>query len=114
SSEVNKAKSDLANIEQTLQDLTNDVLQPVLGKVATILDRIKDFNFSNFLKDIKDSIKEGISGAFSGLKNVGGSVVSTVSTGISYINPLDNNFLGGLFNLKRGGGNGSDDLGQFK
>ncbi|WP_418457457.1 DUF759 family protein [Borreliella andersonii] len=45
SSDVNKAKSDLANIEQTLQDLTNDVLRPTLGNISTIITKVKNFNF---------------------------------------------------------------------
>ncbi|WP_422850062.1 DUF759 family protein, partial [Borreliella afzelii] len=35
SSDVNKAKSNLAKIEQTLQNLTNDVLTPIISKIST-------------------------------------------------------------------------------
>ncbi|WP_421114475.1 hypothetical protein QIA00_05100 (plasmid) [Borreliella americana] len=57
SSDVKKAKSDLVNIEQTLQDLTNDVLRTTLSNISTIITKVKNFNFSNFLKKITDSIK---------------------------------------------------------
>ncbi|EEF84095.1 conserved hypothetical protein (plasmid) [Borreliella spielmanii A14S] len=114
SSDVNKAKSDLAKIEQTLENVTNNVLTPIISKISTFIDKVSNFNFSDLLKEIGDAIKNGISGAFDGVKNVGSSVVNYVSTGFSYINPLGNNFLGGFLNFRGGGDKGSDDLGQFK
>ncbi|WLN24789.1 hypothetical protein [Borreliella bavariensis] len=68
SSDVNKAKSDLANIEQTLQDLTNNVLRPVISTIFTGINFVKNFigNFtlSGFIKDITSSVTGAISGAF--------------------------------------------------
>ncbi|WP_420025416.1 DUF759 family protein [Borreliella valaisiana] len=64
SSDVNKAKSNLAEIEQTLENVTNDVLRPVISAVSTIINKVKDFDFSTFLKEIGDALKNGISGAF--------------------------------------------------
>lgn len=108
SSDVNKAKSNLAKIEQTLQNLTNDVLTPIISKISTFIDKVSNFDFKKILNDIVKSIKEGISGAFDGIKNVGSSVVNAVSTGVDYINPLS--WYAWLKNRSKG----SDDLGQFK
>ncbi|WP_422849871.1 DUF759 family protein [Borreliella afzelii] len=108
SSEVNEAKSNLAKIEQTLENVTNNVLRPIISKISTFIDKVSNFDFKKILNDIVKSIKEGISGAFDGIKNVGSSVVNAVSTGVDYINPLS--WYAWLKNRSKG----SDDLGQFK
>ncbi|MGF7102265.1 DUF759 family protein [Borreliella kurtenbachii] len=109
SNEVQKAKSDLANIEQTFQNLTNDVLQPIISKVSTIIDTIIKFNFKKILDDIVGSIKEAISSAFAGLKTVGSTAINTANTVFGYINPLS--YLGGFFSKENGD---NDQLGKFK
>ncbi|WP_419255504.1 DUF759 family protein, partial [Borreliella afzelii] len=116
SSDVNKAKSDLAKIEQTLQNLTNDVLTPIISKISTFIDKVSNFDFKKILNDIVNSIKEGISGAFDGIKNVGSSVVNAVGTGAGKVLEWGSSSLSKLGEMLglRGVGNGSDDFGQFK
>lgn len=70
SDEVALAKSNLAKIEQNLEDVTNNVLMPVIGKISGILEKIMDLNFKQILKDIVDAITGGIKGAFDGIKTL--------------------------------------------
>ncbi|WP_418909445.1 DUF759 family protein (plasmid) [Borreliella sinica] len=71
SSDVNEAKSDLVNIEQTLQDLTNDVLRPIISTVSHGIDFVKKFigNFTidGFIKNIGTSVTDAVTGAFKGV-----------------------------------------------
>ncbi|WP_418885700.1 DUF759 family protein [Borreliella tanukii] len=71
SSDVNEAKSDLANIEQTLQDLTNNVLRPIISTVSTGINFVKNifsegFTISGFISKIGTSMTDAIKSAFSG------------------------------------------------
>ncbi|WP_418906209.1 DUF759 family protein (plasmid) [Borreliella burgdorferi] len=115
SDEVALAKSNLAKIEQNLEDVTNNVLMPVIGKISGILEKIMNLNFKQILKDIVDAITGGIKDAFDGIKNIGSSLYNTASNvvGNTY------NFATGLFNTYFFGKNnnntsGGDDLGNFK
>ncbi|MCD2385116.1 DUF759 family protein, partial [Borreliella burgdorferi] len=61
---VNSAESiqsNLASAEQTLQDLTTTVMNPLLNNIKWITDKIKDFNFT---KDIINPIINGIKSIF--------------------------------------------------
>ncbi|WP_420025072.1 DUF759 family protein [Borreliella valaisiana] len=109
--ELNKAKSNIAKIEQNLQNATTKVLMPIIGKISDLIEKVMNFNFRQLLQDIVDGIKDGISGALSGITNIGSKVGSVVSTGFGYINPFGDNFLGGFFNS--GGHNNKDDFGNI-
>ncbi|OJH14319.1 hypothetical protein ER70_09480, partial (plasmid) [Borreliella bissettiae] len=74
SSDIAEAKSDLAEIEQTLQDLTNNVLRPAISLITTGIKKVKDFigNFSisNIVITIGDSISSAISGLFTKIRGM--------------------------------------------
>ncbi|MCD2401729.1 DUF759 family protein [Borreliella bissettiae] len=74
SSDIAESKSDLAEIEQTLQDLTNSVLRPVISLITTGIKKVKDFigNFSisNIVTTIGDSISSAISGLFTKIRGM--------------------------------------------
>ncbi|WP_418905971.1 DUF759 family protein [Borreliella carolinensis] len=109
--DVNKAKSDLAKIEQTLQNLTNDVLMPAIGLATEIIHKVKNFDFKKIIDNIVDSIKEAMDGAFSGIKTVGSGVTNFVSTSADYINPLS---WYAWFIRNNNNNNDNDQLGKFK
>ncbi|AEL19094.1 conserved hypothetical protein (plasmid) [Borreliella bissettiae DN127] len=110
SDKVSKAKSDLAKIEQTLENVTSDVLMPVIGKISGILDKIMNFDFKKIIKDVVDAIKSGISGAFDGIKNIGSSAYNTVSNAYNSAYEWINTTLFGNNNNNTGG----DDSVNFR
>ncbi len=113
SDEVARAKSNLAKIEQNLEDVTNNVLMPVIGKISGILEKIMKFDFKQIIQDVVNGIKDGVSGAFNGIKNIGSSLYNTgsnlVSNALYYVNPL--NLYSYLTN--KNNNTGGDDLGNF-
>ncbi|WP_420025747.1 DUF759 family protein (plasmid) [Borreliella yangtzensis] len=111
SDELNRAKSNLAKLEQNLQNATTKVLMPIIGKISDLIEKVMNFNFQNLINDIVQGIKDGVSGALGGIKNLGSQVGNVVSTGFSYINPFGDNFLGGIFNSR--GHNNNDDFGNY-
>ncbi|MCD2375789.1 DUF759 family protein, partial [Borreliella burgdorferi] len=54
-------QSNLASAEQTLQNLTTTVLDPILNGINWITEKIKNFNFT---KDILNPIINGIKSIF--------------------------------------------------
>ncbi|OJH14170.1 hypothetical protein ER70_10315 (plasmid) [Borreliella bissettiae] len=113
SDKLSEGKSKLDKIEQTLENVTSDVLMPVIGKISGILDKIMNLNFKQILQDIVDAIKGGISSAFGGIKNIGSSVVNTASNVASniayYLNPSNLSIFGNNNN-----NTGGDDSVNFK
>ncbi|MBB6043601.1 DUF759 family protein (plasmid) [Borreliella yangtzensis] len=111
SDELNRAKSNLAKLEQNLQNATTKVLMPIIGKISDLIEKVMNFNFKDLINDIVNGIRDGVKGVFGGIKNIGSKVGGVVSTGFSYINPFGDNFLGGFFNSR--GHNNNDDFGNF-
>ncbi|WP_367604228.1 DUF759 family protein (plasmid) [Borreliella burgdorferi] len=114
SDEVARAKSNLAKIEQNLEDVTNNVLMPVIGKISGILEKIMKLNFKQILQDIVDAIKGGITGAFDGVKNFGNSVVNTASNVVGNAYNYATDWVNTIIFGKNNNNTGGDDLGNFK
>ncbi|WP_210376271.1 DUF759 family protein, partial [Borreliella burgdorferi] len=74
SSDIEQAEDDLADIEQTLQDLTNNVLRPAISMITDGIKKVKEFigNFSlpGLINTIGNSISSAISGLFTKIRGM--------------------------------------------
>ncbi len=74
SSDIEQAEDDLADIEQTLKDLTNNVLRPVISLITNGIKKVKDFigNFSlsGLVTNIGNSISNAIAGLFTKIRGM--------------------------------------------